>query len=122
GVWLWRCMDVFDEVAERSRPVCFDRAIPEAIGWSRLLKVLTLEHHRAAARIYRYARKVFVTPPWREIFNQDEERRHSFAEAGAEDGLTMEVYPRCGYELTEIPKAPVSARVDFVVGQVGSKS
>src|SRR5262249_21184588 len=114
---LSRYMDVFEQVAERTRPVFFDRAIPEAIGWSRLLKVLTLEHHRAAARIYRYARKVFVTPPWREIFNQDEERRHSFAEAVAEDGMTLEVYPRCGYELIEIPKAPVSARVDFVLGR-----
>jgi predicted ATPase len=74
---LARYMDVFEEVVERTSPVFFDRGIPEAIGWSRLLNVRTLEHHRAAARICRYARKVFVTPPWPEIFRQDEERRHS---------------------------------------------
>ncbi|HEX8810579.1 MAG TPA: AAA family ATPase, partial [Terracidiphilus sp.] len=41
---LARYMDVFEEVVERTRPVFFDRGIPEAIGWSRLLNVRTLEH------------------------------------------------------------------------------
>jgi predicted ATPase len=117
---LARYMEVFEQVAERTRPVFFDRGIPEAIGWSRLVKVPTLEHHRAAARIYRYARKVFVTPPWREIFKQDEERRHSFEDALADYELTLEVYPEYGYELIQIPKVPISERVDFVLAQVGS--
>lgn len=119
---LARYMDVFEEVVERTRPVFFDRGIPEAIGWSRLLKVRTLEHHRAAARIYRYARKVFVTPPWPEIFKQDEERRHSFEDALAQYPLALEVYLRCGYELIEIPKLPVSERVEFVLARVGGQS
>jgi len=119
---LARYMDVFEEVVERTRPVFFDRGIPEAIGWSRLLNVSTLEHHRAAARIYRYASKVFVTPPWPEIFKQDEERRHSFDEALAQYSLALEVYLRCGYELIEIPKLPVSERVKFLLAQVGGQS
>jgi predicted ATPase len=118
---LGRYMDVFEEVAERTRPVFFDRGIPEAIGWSRLLNVRTLKHHRAAARIYRYAKKVFVTPPWPEIFRQDEERRHRFEDALAQYPLALEVYLRCGYELIEIPKLPVAERVDFVLVQIGAR-
>jgi predicted ATPase len=119
---LARYMDVFEEVGERTSPVFFDRGIPEAIGWSRLLNVRTLEHHRAAARIYRYARKVFVTPPWPEIFTQDEERRHSFEDALAQYPLALEIYLKCGYELIEIPKLSVAERVDFVLAQVGVQS
>jgi len=111
-------MSVFEQVAERKRPVFFDRGIPEGIGYSRLVNVPTLEHHRAAARIYRYAKKVFLTPPWREIFKTDEERRHSFEDALAEYELTLEVYPRFGYELVEIPKLPVAERVDFILRHV----
>jgi predicted ATPase len=118
---LARYMDVFEEVAERTSPVFFDRGIPEATGWSRLLNVPTLEHHRAAARIYRYARKVFVTPPWPEIFTLDEERRHSFEDALAQYPLALEVYLRYGYELIEIPKLPVADRVDFVLARVGEQ-
>jgi predicted ATPase len=119
---LARYMDVFEEVVERNRPVFFDRGIPETIGWSRLPNVRTQEHYRAAARIYRYASKVFVTPPWPEIFKQDEERRHSLADALVQYPLALEVYLRCGYELIEIPKLPVSERVDFVLAQVGGQS
>ena len=87
-----------------------------------MLNVRTLEHHRAAARIYRYAKKVFVTPPWPEIFRQDEERRHSFEDALAQYPLALEVYLRCGYALIEIPKLPVAERVDFVLAQVVPQS
>jgi predicted ATPase len=112
-------MTVFEQVTERTRPVFFDRGIPEGVGWSRLVNVPTLEHHRAAARIYRYAKKVFVTPPWKEIFREDDERKHSFEDAVAQYQLTLQVYPECGYELIEIPKAPVPERVEFVLRQVG---
>ncbi len=88
------------------------------IGFSRRLGVPLPEHHRAAARSYRYARKVFVTPPWKEIFTIDEERRHSYEEALEQFPLTLESYGQCGYELIEVPRAPVSARVDFILGQV----
>ena len=31
----------------------------------------------AAARTHRYSRTVFVPPPWREIYTQDDERKHT---------------------------------------------
>ena len=111
-------MHAYEQVAERIHPVFFDRGIPEGIGYSRLVDVPTLEHHRAAARIYRYAKKVFITPPWREIFKNDEERKHSFETAVAEYELTLKVYPDNGYELIEIPRAPVAERVDFILRSI----
>ena len=111
-------MTVFEQVTERTQPVFFDRSLVECVGYSRLVNVPTLQHHRAAARIYRYARKVFVTPPWKEIFRRDEERRHTFEDALAEYELTLQIYPELGYNLIEIPKAPVPERVEFVLPQL----
>jgi predicted ATPase len=107
---LSRYMYLFEQITERTRPVFFDRGIPDLITVS--------EHHRAAARIYRYARKVFIAPPWPEIFRTDEERRHSYEDALAEYRLTPEAYREAGYQLIEVPKAPVSERVDFILQHV----
>ena len=59
-----------------------------------------------------------MVPPWREIFRTDEERRHSFEDALAEYRLTPGAYRECGYELIEVPKAPVSQRVEFILSHV----
>jgi len=115
---LSRYMYLFEQVTERTRPVFFDRGIPELIMFSWMLNVPFPEHHRAAARIYRYARKVFVTPPWPEIFKTDEERRHTYEDALAEYRLTPEAYREAGYQLVEVPKAPVPERVDFILEHV----
>ncbi len=115
---LSRYMYLFEQVTERTMPVFFDRGIPELIMFSWMLNIPFPEHHRAAARIYRYARKVFVTPPWPEIFKTDEERRHTYEDALAEYRLTPEAYREVGYQLIEVPKAPVSERVDFILQQV----
>ena len=115
---LSRYIYLFEQITERASPVFFDRGIPEGIAASRLLNVPVPEHHRAAARIYRYARKVFVTPPWPEIFKTDEERRHSYEDGLAEYPFTLDVYRECGYQLVEVPKAVVSERVEFILKQV----
>jgi predicted ATPase len=63
----------------------------------------------------RYYPKVFMTPPWAEIFCQDEERKHSFADAVEEYERLVESYPKYGYEIVEIPKMSVKKRLEFVI-------
>ncbi len=92
--------------------------MPEALGWARVRGIPLPAHHRAAIERCRYARSVFVTPPWPEIFETDAERRHSFADAMREYPQTLAAYRDCGYELVEVPKAPVSERVEFIVARV----
>jgi predicted ATPase len=115
---LSRYIHLYEQITERTRPVFFDRGIPELIAFSWLLNVPVPEHHRAAAKEYRYARKFFITPPWPEIFKTDEERRHSYEDALAEYRLTPEAYRESGYHPIEVPKAPVSERVEFILRQV----
>lgn len=109
---LRRYIDVFDGIAERNRPVFFDRGIPDLLGGP------ILEAYREAANSRRYARRVFLTGPWREIFRNDDERRHSYENALREYRAILETYPRYGYELIEIPKASIPERAAFILREL----
>jgi predicted ATPase len=115
---LERYVQLFERVAERTRPVFFDRGIPEALAWARVRGQPLPAHHRAAMERHRYARAVFVAPPWPEIFRTDAERRHSYDDALREYPETLAAYREAGYDLIEIPKAPISERADFIVARV----
>ena len=57
-------------------------------------------------------------PPWREIFSNDDERRHSFEDALASYEAQLSAYERFGYQIIFVPKLDVSARADFVLSQL----
>lgn len=93
--------------------VLFDRGLVDAAA--------ALEHATGEpepgdrSRTYRYHRRVFVAPPWPEIYVVDPERPHGFADAVAEYGRLVRAYAGLGYELIELPKVPAAERADFVV-------
>jgi predicted ATPase len=100
----------------------FDRGLVDA--------AIALEHvmetdgvrEPIAARLnasHPYHPKVFMTPPWPEIYAGDEERRHSLDDAIAEYDRLAAAYPAFGYEVVLLPKVPVSARADFVLSVLG---
>ncbi|SAK78532.1 AAA family ATPase [Caballeronia ptereochthonis] len=62
-----------------------------------------------------YHRHVFMTPPWPEIFVQDDERRHEFQSAHDEYVRLVSAYRKLGYDVSMLPKTDVAARADFVL-------
>jgi DNA polymerase III psi subunit len=66
----------------------------------------------------RYNKRVFIAPPWREIFGNDEERRQSWSVAVRTYEIMVETYSDYGYELIEVPRAPVEERVEFMMGEI----
>ncbi len=68
---------------------------------------------------HRYHQRVFLTPPWPEIYVLDEERRHGLDTAIAEYEHLLAVYPSLGYEVSLLPKVDVKARADFVLQTLG---
>ena len=113
-----RSVAAFEQVAETARPVFFDRGIVESVAYAGVLGVPVPPHHRAAVERYRYAADVFVTPPWREIYANDTERRQSWDDAVADYEANCGAYREAGYRLVEVPRAPVAERVDFVLRHV----
>ena len=104
----------FFNVADASEgPVFFDRGIIDAVTALERLGAVPAPCAEAARR-YRYGRRVFLVPPWPELFAGDDERRHGFEAAAAEYEALVESYPRHGYEVFFVPRAGVPERADLV--------
>ncbi len=102
--------------------VFFDRGIPDVLGYLRLMSLPVPEHMAAAAEQFRYNRRVFIAPPWPEIFQPDRERKQNFEEAIRTYAALAEAYTGLGYELIELPRAEVEERARFVSDMVEAAS
>jgi predicted ATPase len=112
-----RAAHFFNLARPEAGPVFFDRSIVDAVA--------ALERNgpvpaycAEAARAYRYGPRVFMVPPWRELFAADAERRHGFEAAVAEYDALMRAYPAYGYATVVVPKADVAARADFLEAEL----
>ena len=99
-------------------PVFFDRGVPDTLGYLRLLRLPAPAHMRKAADVFRYNRKVFIGPPWEEIFEQDRERKQDFEEAVRTYDSLVKTYRSLNYELIELPRSPLEERRDFVLNEI----
>jgi predicted ATPase len=75
-----------------------------------------------AAHTFRYNRRVFIAPPWQEIFRQDRERKQDFDEAARTYDALVLTYTELDYGLVEIPRAPIDERVRFLLDNIDSAS
>jgi predicted ATPase len=115
------------ELAIEDRAACasqdwvfFDRGlIDAAVALEHLTGEKVLD---AVGRAHRYNRRVFLTPPWPEIYVVDRERRHSLEDAIQEYERLRAAYPSLGYEVSELPRASVGERADFVCGMLTGHS
>ena len=115
---LDRDMDAYARTEDTAAPVFFDRGVPDVVGYLTLCGLPVPAHVERAAREARYARQAFIAPVWPEIFVQDAQRRQDLDEAQRTFDAMVEVYPRFGYDLIELPKAPVAERVAFVLSRL----
>jgi predicted ATPase len=93
--------------------VFFDRGLVDAAA--------ALEHATGEAvletlgRAHRYHSRVFLAPPWPEIYVNDPERPHGLEAAQAEYERLLGVYGDLGYVVSILPRTDVAARADFVL-------
>ncbi len=100
-------------------PVFFDRGVPDTMGYLRLCGLPVPDHIANAARHFRYNRRVFIAPPWPEIFEQDTERMQTLDEAERTFQAVRKVYAELGYELLELPRASVETRLRMILSEAG---
>ena len=105
------------------------KAAPEQSGWTffdrGLIDAAAAHQHLTGEPIleklgvaHRYHQRVFLTPPWPEIYTTDPERRHGFDEAVAEYIRLASVYPKLGYDVVILPKITVASRADFILARL----
>ncbi len=117
---LERSIDSYREHASLTSTTFFDRGIPDTLCYSRLVGLSLEDEILEACRVYRYAKRVFIAPPWEEIYATDIERKQSYGEAVSTYELMVEAYSDCGYEVVELPKTSPALRADFIVSLLPS--
>lgn len=108
------------EASLLDRPLGMDRGVPDVLGYLALCGLPIPAHVEAAARLFRYNRRVFLAPYWDAIYVQDGERRQDRREAEATGRVMAETYTRLGYDLVALPLAGIEARADFVLGHLSA--
>lgn len=92
--------------------IFFDRTFLEVVSYFQSIGIHKYDDLINELRFYQ---SIFMTPPWKEIFKQDDERKHSFEDAVREYEQIRKFYPKCGYHMIELPKVDVKKRVEFIL-------
>jgi predicted ATPase len=109
-----------DHVSAHRLPgrVFFDRGLIDA---ATAVQHLTGEPALATfGHAYRYHHRVFLAPPWPEIYVTGPQRRHGFEAAAAEYQRLLTACSALGYEISILPKAGVRVRADFILGSLAA--
>lgn len=95
----------------------FDRGIPDTLCYAKVLNMAITLEEDFAAKQYLY-NKVFLLPPWKEIYTTDTERKQDWNEAVHTYELMKETYTEYGYDIIEVPKLTTLERVNFVIDKL----
>ena len=100
-------------------PVFFDRSAVEIVSFAKKRGVRVPAPFDTLDLASLYHGTVFFAPPWADIYVMDAERTHGFDAAMREEASLRQAYPALGYEIVDLPKAPVEERADFVSRVLG---
>ncbi|WP_445722101.1 AAA family ATPase [Flavobacterium sp.] len=105
----------FKQATEEKEPIVFiDRGIPDVLAYMHYIGDSYPDSFHKACSEYKYS-KIFILPPWKDIYVSDKERYESYEQAILIQDHLKETYSSFGYELIEIPKDTVENRVNFVL-------
>nr|WP_315034788.1 AAA family ATPase [uncultured Chryseobacterium sp.] len=100
------------------KAIFFDRGILDTIGYLKLEKLPVPAEMKSIAREMMYHKDVFILPPWKEIYENDGERKQSLEVAIATFECMREIYTEYGYKSIEIPKLMVEQRIGFILNTI----
>jgi predicted ATPase len=94
--------------------VFIDRGIPDVLAYMHYIGDPYPPGFDDACHQHAYSR-IFVLPPWEEIYISDNERYENFEQAKLIYGHLCETYSKYGYDPVEVPRTTVGARVAFIL-------
>lgn len=114
-----RSIDRYHEAAKfnavKDNVIFFDRSFLEGVSY---LQSINIDKYNYLINDLRYHSTIFMTPPWKEIFCEDDERKNSFESAIEEYERLLKCYHEYGYKLIELPKVSVTERHGFILSQL----
>ena len=97
--------------------VFLDRGIPDVLAYMHYIGDSYPAFFDQACRDHIYT-KIFLLPPWEEIYISDNERYENFEQAKLIYNHLTETYQKYGYHLIEVPKGSVEERISFILNQI----
>lgn len=92
-----------------------DRGLPDQAAFSWYKGKEISPQLNVALGENRYAKKVFLTPPWPQIFQNDQIRTETYEEAERIHQFIVKAYLNYGYELIELPFVSPDERIEFIL-------
>ncbi len=93
----------------------FDRGILDTLCYAQMVGIRISDEMNEMVNSYLYNKRVFILPPWLEIYQTDDERKQTWEEAVFTYEKMKETYTKYGYEIIEVPKGSVENRRDFIL-------
>lgn len=116
---LSRSLFNYRRMERRGSLLLFDRGIPDVVGYGKYYGLDTT-HMLRAARQYRYAKTVFVTPAWEAIYRTDDERTMTYDEARLFGDGINNIYEELGYDLVTLPLESPESRARFILARLAA--
>lgn len=101
----------------KSQTLFYDRGMPDVTAYMDFLNTHYPESFSETCSNHKYD-QIFVLPPWKEIYEQDNERYESFEQAEALFGFLKNGYENYGYKTHEVPVGSIKERAKFILEKV----
>ncbi|NAS30365.1 AAA family ATPase [Flavobacteriaceae bacterium R38] len=96
------------------KPVFYDRGIPDVLAYMDFFAQEYGQKFTEACENHRYE-KVFILPPWKEIFTSDNERFESFDQTVGIHHSLEKIYRLFGYDPISVPFGSIHERIHFIL-------
>ena len=100
-------------IRDSHKTVFLDRGIPDVLAYMHYIGDSYPSFFDQACRDHNYDR-IFILPPWEEIYVSDDERYENYEQAKLIYNHLVETYEKYGYNLIEVPKGTVEERTNSV--------
>ena len=108
----------FQNACEETENIVFlDRGIPDVLAYMHYIGDSYPAHFETCCRENKYTR-IFILPPWEEIYVSDDERYENYEQAKLIYAHLTETYQKYDYDLIEVPKGSLNDRITFILENV----
>lgn len=105
----------FNELPNEPIPFLFyDRGMPDVTAYMDYIGSHYPHQFADTCMENRYD-AIFVLPPWKDIYEQDNERYESFDQAERIHDFLYDGYEKYGYEVYDVPVGPIPQRTQFIL-------
>ena len=102
---------------QKDSKVFFDRGLPDVHGYLDFIGTNYPSKFTEQSFKLRYSH-VFMLPPWKEIYQNDNERYETFEESLRIYEFLLDAYRMTNYQIVTVPEGSIDQRVNFILNSL----